>query len=920
MAKSPAWTRSEGKNPEGGLNDKGRASLKAAGHDIKRPQPEGGARKDSFCARMKGMKAKLTSSETANDPDSRINKSLRKWNCRALGGNATDVANQYRETDGMRDKHLLKQRLLEKVLRKEKESKTPSASPAVTTPYKPSPSTPNMSKEIYEKGNLGGGNYALAKGGAAQAASKVARRYRAFGGTDVPPATPVPPVKNASAPPSAQTIPQANNTAPNNLMMAPAYRQYADDINNAYKTYLGREGDAEGLRYWGEQFDAGNASLGNLRDTFLSSQEGKNYAKSNPTQLVQALYQQNLGRPSDEAGANYWTQQLRQGMSPQDIYNVFAGTDEAANYGLVNEIYQQNLGRSVDPEGLKYWSDMLNNGTMDTEDLGNLIHGSDEGQNYYRSEFAKNYLGRDLNPEEVSNWKNYVKSGQGTNEAVENAILNSAEAKDYDLRNFVTEEYVGLLGKQPTPEQIADAISQLSSGKITKDQFDKDLSNSEASQLYQASNFEPYDEARSKGVGSPKAQPRTPFQAIKNLAAPIGGAYDELSDAAKTYIQGLIGTESSGNPTAAATKSSAKGLFQFINSTWDSTFKDVFGKNTGLTQKQIRALRTDTSPEGQAINLRMGIELMKQSEQKLKEKGLPITDANLYSVHFSGGTKAAEGLEKNPDAPVSAVLSKPQVRANKAFKKMTVKEMMSTFGDKIKKNVGLGKKAVDNYKSTNFSVDFAPSGTPTTPSPPTPKVDDTGGTGGTGATGTGVGGTSGGVSGGTGVGGIGGGGGGGGGGSGGTGGAGGGSGGSSSDAGGTTGGVSLGPMVVNGTTVVPAQPGYTADASGVYHNYADHSWTSSEYKNPWGAGWIDTWGAKRGGRINKDTGGAVKNAMDVARAYKKGGPVWDKPRPKSLGKPEPLTSGQKSSAKAAAKAAGRPYPNLVDNMRAAKKD
>ena len=78
---SPAWQTSEGKNPEGGLNEKGRKSLKAEGHDIKRPQPEGGARKDSFCARMKGMKSKLTSDETANDPDSRINKSLRKWKC-----------------------------------------------------------------------------------------------------------------------------------------------------------------------------------------------------------------------------------------------------------------------------------------------------------------------------------------------------------------------------------------------------------------------------------------------------------------------------------------------------------------------------------------------------------------------------------------------------------------------------------------------------------------------------------------------------------------------------------------------------------------------------------------------------------------------------------------------------------------------
>lgn len=81
MASGGAWTRKEGKNPSGGLNEKGRASLRAQGRDIKRPQPEGGSRKDSFCARMKGMKSKLTSSKTANDPDSRINKSLRKWKC-----------------------------------------------------------------------------------------------------------------------------------------------------------------------------------------------------------------------------------------------------------------------------------------------------------------------------------------------------------------------------------------------------------------------------------------------------------------------------------------------------------------------------------------------------------------------------------------------------------------------------------------------------------------------------------------------------------------------------------------------------------------------------------------------------------------------------------------------------------------------
>jgi hypothetical protein len=80
--KTPAWQRAEGKSPTGGLNEKGRRSYQQeTGGTLKRPQPEGGARRDSFCARMEGMKKKLTSAKTARDPNSRINKSLRSWNC-----------------------------------------------------------------------------------------------------------------------------------------------------------------------------------------------------------------------------------------------------------------------------------------------------------------------------------------------------------------------------------------------------------------------------------------------------------------------------------------------------------------------------------------------------------------------------------------------------------------------------------------------------------------------------------------------------------------------------------------------------------------------------------------------------------------------------------------------------------------------
>ena len=91
--KSPAWQRKAGKNPSGGLNAKGVASYRAAnpGSKLKtavttkpsklKKGSKAANRRKSFCARMKGMKKRLTSAKTARDPDSRINKSLRKWNC-----------------------------------------------------------------------------------------------------------------------------------------------------------------------------------------------------------------------------------------------------------------------------------------------------------------------------------------------------------------------------------------------------------------------------------------------------------------------------------------------------------------------------------------------------------------------------------------------------------------------------------------------------------------------------------------------------------------------------------------------------------------------------------------------------------------------------------------------------------------------
>lgn len=84
MAKTPAWTRKEGKDPKGGLNSKGRASAKAQGMNLKPPAPNPKNKKDagrrkSFCARSAGQ-AKMFP-EAAKDPNSRLRKARKAWNC-----------------------------------------------------------------------------------------------------------------------------------------------------------------------------------------------------------------------------------------------------------------------------------------------------------------------------------------------------------------------------------------------------------------------------------------------------------------------------------------------------------------------------------------------------------------------------------------------------------------------------------------------------------------------------------------------------------------------------------------------------------------------------------------------------------------------------------------------------------------------
>ena len=104
MAKTPAWQRKEGKSKSGGLNKAGIASYRRANPGSKlsmavttkpsklKKGSKAANRRKSFCSRMCGMKRRLTSAKTARDPNSRINKALRKWNCNCSKERARSIS------------------------------------------------------------------------------------------------------------------------------------------------------------------------------------------------------------------------------------------------------------------------------------------------------------------------------------------------------------------------------------------------------------------------------------------------------------------------------------------------------------------------------------------------------------------------------------------------------------------------------------------------------------------------------------------------------------------------------------------------------------------------------------------------------------------------------------------------------------
>lgn len=172
-----------------------------------------------------------------------------------------------------------------------------------------------------------------------------------------------------------------------------------------------------------------------------------------------------------------------------------------------------------------------------------------------------------------------------------------------------------------------------------------------------------------------------PFRDGGRVHMAAGGLTREEQAAVDARIQGIINAESRGNPRAQNSRSSAGGLGQFIDSTWLTMARKTNPALAHVPDRQVLAMKKDASPEGVQFQREVLHRFTTDNALRLKQAGLPITPENLYSVHFSGGTKIAGA---SPNTKMASLLDRAARAANPSIARMTVGQ----FNEKMRNHMG----------------------------------------------------------------------------------------------------------------------------------------------------------------------------------------------------------------------------------------
>lgn len=207
----------------------------------------------------------------------------------------------------------------------------------------------------------------------------------------------------------------------------------------------------------------------------------------------------------------------------------------------------------------------------------------------------------------------------------------------------------------------------------------------------------PYDERRvndlmdrSLGIGDVESYYKlASYKAFQPLRVMLAGASDEdriklyrgLSAPPPGLIDRIAQAESGGNAGAVSLTSSARGLGQFINSTWlDMVKRNRPDLAAGKSDAEVLALRTDPALSKEMIGA-----YATENRERLSAAGVRTDDAAVYLAHFLGPGDAIKVLKAAPGTPLTGVVAGPSIAANQGIftRNPTPEKLIAWAGGKV---------------------------------------------------------------------------------------------------------------------------------------------------------------------------------------------------------------------------------------------
>lgn len=193
-------------------------------------------------------------------------------------------------------------------------------------------------------------------------------------------------------------------------------------VERLYQSVLGRVAADADIMYWVNNFPQG--ARNQLATIFLNSNEYR-------TDQLNSVYQQMLGRPIDGGGLAFWLQQMQAGLPIESVITTIAGSSEYifdhgnSTQGLVQALYQNLLGRSASPSDVAYWTSVLNSG-VSSASVAAAIVGSAEYRTDLINGYYQNYLGHPADLGGLNYWLSNLQVGLPRT-VVQAGILSSDE-------------------------------------------------------------------------------------------------------------------------------------------------------------------------------------------------------------------------------------------------------------------------------------------------------------------------------------------------------------------------------------------------------------------------------------------------------------------------------------------------------------